>query len=54
MTYSLNRKIAKPSEFKVMTINNIKECIRDAIGQLLEYTHYDNEEKIAELVIMFR
>lgn len=38
--------------YEIKTSNNIRECIRDAIGQLLEYAHYDNEENIAELVII--
>lgn len=38
--------------YEIKTSNNIRECIRDAIGQLLEYAHYDNEENIVELVII--
>lgn len=38
--------------YEIKTSNNIRGCIREAIGQLLEYAHYNNEKNVAELVII--
>ena len=37
---------------EVKTCLTVKQCIRDALGQLLEYSHYPNDNKAKELWIV--
>ncbi len=38
--------------YEIKTSQSVRQCIRDAIGQLLEYAHYGNKISIKELVVV--
>jgi len=38
--------------YEIKTANTAKECIREALSQLLEYAHYPNHERASKLVII--
>lgn len=38
--------------FEIKTCDNAKQCIREALGQILEYAFYSNEEAITKMYIV--
>lgn len=38
--------------YEIKSYNNIKSCIRDAIGQLMEYSYWPNQQNAAKLIIV--
>lgn len=46
------RHTDKYSFYEIKTSQSIRQCVRDAVGQLLEYAHFGNDVSIKELVIV--
>ncbi|ESS70445.1 hypothetical protein MGMO_122c00050 [Methyloglobulus morosus KoM1] len=38
--------------YEIKTANTIKQCIRDALAQLLEYAHYPNKSRANKLIVV--
>lgn len=42
----------KYSLYEIKVLNNAKSCIREALGQLMEYAFYNNEIRVEKLVVV--
>lgn len=40
------------SFYEIKTSPSVRQCIRDALGQLLEYAHFENDVQIKEFIIV--
>ena len=38
--------------YEIKSYNNIKSCIRDGIGQLMEYTYWPNQNNADKLIVV--
>jgi hypothetical protein len=46
------QKDEKYTLYEIKTSNSVRQCIRDALGQLLEYAHFGNGVNIDQLVVV--